>query len=68
MGLALLQDAVHLGFDQLADGRQPLLRRSFGPVSQGHAMKRRYETVRPFHMLGLILQQSGAGLIVQPLH
>ncbi|HMH14378.1 MAG TPA: hypothetical protein VK578_14850 [Edaphobacter sp.] len=31
-------------------------------------MKRRYETVRPFHMLGLILQQSGASLIVQPLH
>ena len=31
-------------------------------------MKRRYETVRPFHMLGLILQQSSAGLIVQPLY
>jgi hypothetical protein len=35
---------------------------------QGHAVKLRDETVGSFHMLGLILQQSGAGLIVKPLH
>lgn len=68
MRFTLLQNSISVWFDQFADGGQPLLRRTFGPIGQGHAVKCRDKTVGTFHMLGLVLQQSGAGLIVKPLH
>jgi hypothetical protein len=68
VGLALLQDTVRLGFNQLADGEQTLFCRSFGSVSQGHAMQSSDKTIGPLHMFGLILQQGGAGLSVKSLH
>jgi hypothetical protein len=68
MRFTLLQNSISVRFDLFADGGQSLLRRTFGSIGQGHAVKYCDKIVGTFHMLGLVLQKSGAGLIVKPLH